>query len=71
MVSVLPVERSGLASGINNTFRQLGIGVGIAVLGAIYTAGAPGLDRIFLVGGLVALASTPVAWWLLAGLRNR
>jgi EmrB/QacA subfamily drug resistance transporter len=71
MVSVLPVERSGLASGINNTFRQLGIGVGIAVLGAIYTAGVPGLDRVFLTGGVVALASTPVAWWLLAGLRNR
>ena len=36
MVSVLPVERSGLASGINNTFRQLGIAIGIAGLGAIF-----------------------------------
>ena len=36
MVGVLPVERSGLASGINNTFRQLGIAVGIAGLGAIF-----------------------------------
>jgi MFS family permease len=36
MVSVLPVERSGLASGINNTFRQLGIAMGIAGLGAIF-----------------------------------
>jgi len=36
MVGVLSVDRSGLASGINNTFRQLGIAVGIAVFGAIY-----------------------------------
>jgi MFS family permease len=36
MVGVLSVQRSGLASGVNNTFRQLGIGIGIAVLGAIY-----------------------------------
>ena len=28
MVGVLPVERSGLSSGINNTFRQLGIASG-------------------------------------------
>ena len=51
MVSVLPVERGGLASGINNTFRQLGIAVGIAGLGAIFThhltggARSPGRDR--------------------------
>jgi len=36
MVGVLPVERAGLASGINNTFRQLGIAVGIAALGAVF-----------------------------------
>jgi predicted MFS family arabinose efflux permease len=36
MVGVLSVQRSGLASGVNNTFRQLGIAIGIAVLGAIY-----------------------------------
>ena len=70
MVSVLPVERSGLSSGINNTFRQLGIAVGIAVLGAIFTTGAPGLDRVFLCAALVALASAPFAWRLLSDLRN-
>ena len=37
-----------MASGINNTFRQLGIATGIAALGAIFRAGhegvrAPGL----------------------------
>jgi EmrB/QacA subfamily drug resistance transporter len=36
MVGVLPVERSGVASGINNTFRQVGIAAGIAGLGAVF-----------------------------------
>jgi EmrB/QacA subfamily drug resistance transporter len=70
MVAVLPVDQSGLSSGINNTFRQLGIAVGIAVLGAIFTAGVPGLERVFLTCGLVAVLSAPVAWVLLRGLRN-
>ena len=41
-----------------------------AVLGAIFTAGAPGLDRVLLCAALVALASAPFAWRLLGGLRN-
>lgn len=35
-ISVIVRERSGMASGINNTMRQLGFGVGIAGLGAIF-----------------------------------
>jgi MFS family permease len=35
-ISVVPPERSGMASGINNTFRQVGIATGIAALGAIF-----------------------------------
>jgi EmrB/QacA subfamily drug resistance transporter len=35
-VSVVPRERSGMASGINNTFRQVGIATGVAALGAIF-----------------------------------
>jgi EmrB/QacA subfamily drug resistance transporter len=35
-VSVVPKERSGMAAGINDTFRQVGIAVGIAVWGAIF-----------------------------------
>jgi hypothetical protein len=34
-VSVVPNQRSGMAAGINDTFRQVGIAVGIAVWGAI------------------------------------
>jgi EmrB/QacA subfamily drug resistance transporter len=35
-VSVVPKEQSGMAAGINDTFRQVGVGVGIAVWGAIF-----------------------------------
>ena len=35
-VSVVQPERSGMASGANNTFRQVGIATGIAVLGAVF-----------------------------------
>jgi EmrB/QacA subfamily drug resistance transporter len=53
-IGVVPPERSGMASGINSTFRQVGIATGIAALGAIFesqlsTRLAP------------ALAGTPVA----------
>ena len=35
-VSTVRVERAGMASGISNTFRQIGIATGIAALGAIF-----------------------------------
>jgi len=35
-VSVVEPSRAGMASGINNTFRQVGIATGIAALGAIF-----------------------------------
>ena len=35
-LSVVPTERSGMAAGINDTFRQVGIAVGIAAWGAIF-----------------------------------
>ena len=37
-VSVVPKERSGMAAGINDTFRQVGVAVGIAVWGAVFVA---------------------------------
>jgi EmrB/QacA subfamily drug resistance transporter len=46
-VSVVAKERSGMASGINDTFRQVGIAVGIAVWGAIFVArGADKVDAL-------------------------
>src|SRR5689334_3088112 len=35
-IGVVPPARSGMASGINNTFRQVGVATGIAGLGAIF-----------------------------------
>ncbi|MGZ4270426.1 MAG: MFS transporter [Solirubrobacteraceae bacterium] len=35
-VAVVPPQRSGMASGINSTFRQVGIATGIAGLGALF-----------------------------------
>jgi EmrB/QacA subfamily drug resistance transporter len=35
-IGVVPPQRSGMASGINTTFRQVGIATGIAGLGAVF-----------------------------------
>ena len=64
-ISVVAPERSGMASGINNTMRQLGFGIGIAGLGAIFSAnlthGLSQYDRAFVErvasGDVVAAAS--------------
>jgi hypothetical protein len=46
-LSVVPKEQSGMASGINDTFRQVGIAVGIAVWGAIMVGrGADKVDAL-------------------------
>jgi EmrB/QacA subfamily drug resistance transporter len=37
-IGVVPPERSGMASGINSTFRQVGVATGIAGLGAAFQA---------------------------------
>jgi EmrB/QacA subfamily drug resistance transporter len=52
-LSVVPKERSGMAAGINDTFRQVGIAVGIAAWGAIFTARGAGK-----VGSLAPAART-------------
>jgi EmrB/QacA subfamily drug resistance transporter len=43
-VSVVPKEQSGMAAGINDTFRQVGVAVGIAVWGAVFIG--RGADRV-------------------------
>jgi EmrB/QacA subfamily drug resistance transporter len=46
-LSVVPKEQSGMASGINDTFRQVGIAVGVAVWGAIFLgSGASKIDSL-------------------------
>jgi EmrB/QacA subfamily drug resistance transporter len=36
-IGVVPPQRAGMASGINSTFRQVGIATGIAAYGALFT----------------------------------
>jgi EmrB/QacA subfamily drug resistance transporter len=43
-LSVVPKEQSGMAAGINDTFRQLGVALGIAVWGAILVG--RGADKV-------------------------
>jgi MFS family permease len=43
-LSVVPKERSGMAAGINDTFRQVGVAVGVAAWGAIFIA--RGADKV-------------------------
>jgi EmrB/QacA subfamily drug resistance transporter len=76
-VSVVPVQRAGMAAGVNNTFRQVGIATGIAGLGAIFqTYYGPGgtraqfvhgLNDILLVATFVAAAGAVLAFALVRG----
>jgi EmrB/QacA subfamily drug resistance transporter len=67
-----PMEQSGLAAGVNDTFRQAGIAVGIAALGALVPAEAAlgggsatefvsGLHDALWVGGAVSLIGAVAA----------
>ncbi|HVP01190.1 MAG TPA: MFS transporter [Solirubrobacteraceae bacterium] len=51
-VGVVPPWRAGVASGINSTFRQVGIATGTAALGAIFAGRlTPKLDAAFAQAG--------------------
>src|SRR3954463_6714529 len=70
-----PREMSGLAAGVNDTFRQAGIAVGVAALGALVPAAdafggdagayVDGLHTALFVGAAVALAGAIGAWLLI------
>jgi predicted MFS family arabinose efflux permease len=69
-VGVVEPRRAGMASGINNTFRQVGIATGIAGLGAIFQTRngyVPGLNAIFLVGAFIAFAGAIAGLALVRG----
>ena len=53
-IAVVDPRKSGMASGINNTFRQVGIATGIAALGAVFQSRVE--DKV-----MTALAGTPIA----------
>jgi MFS transporter, DHA2 family, methylenomycin A resistance protein len=62
-VRAAPAERSGLASGVNNTARQAAGALAIAIYGAI--AGSP-KDAATFTGGLHVIAVLGLAAWLAA-----
>ena len=80
-LSSAPAEQSGLAAGVNDTFRQAGIAVGVAALGALVPAeaalggGSPveyvdGMNNALLAGGALSLVGA-VAAALLIGRRPK
>jgi EmrB/QacA subfamily drug resistance transporter len=52
-VGVVPVARAGMASGVNSTFRQVGIATGIAALGSIFSQRVTDQARPDLAAGHV------------------
>ena len=73
----MPTEQSGVAAGVNDTFRQAGIAVGVAALGALVPAqaafggGSPqeyvdGLHDALLAGAALAAAGAVAAWFLIS-----
>lgn len=78
----VPAEQSGLAAGVNDTFRQAGIAVGVAALGAMVPAEAAlgggsaasyvdGLHTAALAGAGLALAGAIAAALLIRPRRPR
>jgi EmrB/QacA subfamily drug resistance transporter len=55
-VGVVPVARAGMASGVNSTFRQVGIATGIAALGSIFSQQVADAVRPELTGKVPAQA---------------
>ena len=71
-LSSAPAEQSGLAAGVNDTFRQAGIAVGVAALGALVPAEdalgggsaseyVDGLSNALLAGGILAAVGAVAA----------
>jgi len=73
-LGVLPPAQGGLASALNNTARQIGLAIGIAVLGALLEAGldgggggqafADGVGELLLISAGLSLLGAFAAWSL-------
>jgi EmrB/QacA subfamily drug resistance transporter len=68
-----PLERSGLATGVNDTFRQFGIGAGVAMMGTLMPAGVTraeadpsayvlGFHRALCFAGGIAFIGAIASW---------
>jgi EmrB/QacA subfamily drug resistance transporter len=75
-MSSAPIEMSGLASGVNDTFRQGGIAVGVAALGVLIpssgvhlhdAAYVDGLRTAMIVGAAVCAVGAIAGWRLIGG----
>jgi EmrB/QacA subfamily drug resistance transporter len=75
-MSSAPIEMSGLAAGVSDTFRQGGIAVGIAALGALIpstgvhlhdAAYVDGMRTALIVGAAVSAVGAIAGWRLIAG----
>jgi MFS family permease len=70
-------EHAGSASGLLQTFQQLGGAIGLAVIVSVYAAGAvpgqflPGADHAFLTSALFALTAFAVAVLAVVGEHRR
>ena len=75
-MSSAPIEMSGLASGVNDTFRQGGIAVGVAALGALIPSASvhlhdaayvDGMRTAMIVGAAVCAVGAIAGWRLIGG----
>ena len=66
-VGVVPVQQSGMASGVNSTFRQVGIATGIATLGTLFSHQVADEVRDGLAGTPVAGQSEGIAGAITGG----
>jgi predicted MFS family arabinose efflux permease len=75
-----PPQQSGLAAGVNDTFRHAGIAVGVAAFGALVPAGGAlghgsaeayvhGLHHAIIAGSALGAAGALISAWLI-GLRR-
>jgi len=67
-IGVVPPEKAGMASGVNATFRQVGIAAGIAALGSIFTAG---MERHLAQAHLTATSAPRVVTMVRQGQAGR
>ncbi len=64
-VGAIPAARSGTAAALINVARMAGATIGVAVLGAVFSAAhdsVTGLRLSMLLGGMVQLTGAAVAW---------
>jgi predicted MFS family arabinose efflux permease len=75
-LSSAPPEQSGLAAGVNDTFRQAGIAVGVALFGALIPGAAAlgrgsaesfvnGMHTALIVGAVLAAIGAAASAWLI------